>query len=462
MKRTGIIAAAFVVVGWLGLAEWQRREYVHQRDLIRTALSGQAESIVNVLVSSVHSHRWIGPFFKAQLPGTLEELAASGSVLVVAIVAVDDPNSRGGTTTTGRDGGRDAVKGPEVYAAGDVNLLTVSDAAESTWREAGYYVIRDFEMNANSVTGAAMHGRGGFGPGGRPPWMSEDDEPPATHFKAMLVLDRSGTDTQLDHEVWNRVMLVLSGGLLLILFGVSWRTTVRLADAQGRARVLQVESRHLTELGQAAAGLAHETRNPLGLIRGWTQRLADRGLPTPEQQQQANAIIEECDRVTSRINEFLAFARPAEPQLAPVPIRQLVEQLGVLLESDLEARSLKLDLEGVPPDAVVRADSEQLRQAIFNLVQNAVAFAAEGGLVTIRMIRGRQRTWRLEVADDGLGPSPETVDSLFEPYFTTRTEGTGLGLAIVQRIVLAHRWSVGHSLGNDGCTVFWIDQIRSA
>lgn len=82
-------------------------------------------------------------------------------------------------------------------------------------------------------------------------------------------------------------------------------------------------------LGQAAAGLAHETRNPLGLIRGWTQRLVNAGLPTSDQQQRAEAVLEECDRVTARINDFLAFARPSEQELAAVDVNRLIHEMSM-------------------------------------------------------------------------------------------------------------------------------------
>ncbi len=445
MKRSGMIAIGLMIAAWLALGEWQRREYVHQRELIQGALAGQADSLINALISGVSSHRWIGPFIESQLPGTLEQLATSDSVLAVAIIAVDATQEPSSSAQSSQ------------FVAGNADLLTLSDSAGRSWRQGGYYVIQTFELSGQSR--APMPGRG-LGPGGRQTWRSDDAAESASQYKAMLVLDRTGTDAHLRGEAWSRVLLVLSGGLLIVFIGVSWRSSVRLAEAQGKARVLQAEARHLSELGHAAAGLAHETRNPLGLIRGWTQRLADSGLPQPEQQEQASAIVEECDRVTSRINEFLAFARPAEPQLDAVDVSQLVEQLGGLLESDLEARQLTLDTQAIPRGALVLADAEQLRQAIFNLLQNAIAFASERGRVTVSMVARRNKAWRLEFADDGPGPDAASIESLFEPYFTTRSTGTGLGLAIVRRIVLAHGWTVGYEPGANGGAVFWIDQIQ--
>ena len=137
-------------------------------------------------------------------------------------------------------------------------------------------------------------------------------------FVAILVLDRAQTDAHCQRAFWIRVWLVAAGGLVLICLALAWMATVWLLEARGRARVLEADARHWRDLSQAAAGLAHETRNPLGLIRGWTQRLAQSELPSEEQRHQVRAVVEECDRVTSRINQFLAFARPCQPTLQSV------------------------------------------------------------------------------------------------------------------------------------------------
>ena len=141
-------------------------------------------------------------------------------------------------------------------------------------------------------------------------------------FHSIVVLDRTGMMAQVYHEARNRILIFALGTLLLVAAGAVWQFTVRLAQAEGKTRVLQAETRHLRELGQAAAGLAHETRNPLGLIRGWTQRLVKAGLPSEEQQEQAEAVLEECDRVTARINQFLAFARQAEVNIESVVVER--------------------------------------------------------------------------------------------------------------------------------------------
>jgi signal transduction histidine kinase len=278
-------------------------------------------------------------------------------------------------------------------------------------------------------------------------------------FVAVLLLDRAATDASCRRAWWVRFWLVMAGGVVLIAIAVSWHATVRWTSARARSRLLEIEARHLRDLSHAAAGLAHETRNPLGLIRGWTQRLANSGVLQPEQLQQARAILEECDRVTSRVNQFLAFAKPRDPISAPLEAGALIDELAMLLEPDLEAKHLRLKRFG-EPGATLRADREMLRQALFNLVRNAVLFSPPQAAVEIGVVPGENGHYRIEVADRGPGVPPEQLDLLFTPYFTTRSDGTGLGLAIVRRIAAGHGWEAGYRPRPGGGSVFWLDGIH--
>jgi two-component system sensor histidine kinase HydH len=169
-----------------------------------------------------------------------------------------------------------------------------------------------------------------------------------------------------------------------------------------------------------------------------------------------DAVLEECDRVTARINQFLAFARSGEPQLGSVNVAELIDELLVLLEPDVDAKDLTLDRQQVSPGLTISADREMFRQALFNLLQNAIQFAPFGGLITLSAKPCSAGAWRVEVSDSGPGVSGEHVESLFMPYFTTRPDGTGLGLAIVRQIAVAHRWQLGYSPRSGGGATFWI------
>jgi signal transduction histidine kinase len=392
--KARIVGLLFLLVLWLVFAVWQRTEYVHQSVLIQNSLVSQAEALSGAVSSGVQSHRWFSPFVQQQLPETLGVLARSKHVIAIALVVNDDAQ--------------------DVYYSGDRERVDFSLPVGQHARDDLLQVVSRFTLRNN------------------PPMMRAEfpefaGRAETDSFKSIIVLDRSATIAQIRREARNRMLIFVMGTLLLLAVGAVWQFTVRLAQSEGTTRLLRAETRHLRELGQAAAGLAHETRNPLGLIRGWSQRLIESGLPSDDQQEQAEAVLEECDRVTARINQFLAFARQAEVETGPVAVDELVQELQTLLQPDLDAHALKLETVHLDDPAAIQADRDQLRQVLFNLLQNAIAFAPAGTAITISLRHSQRGLYRLEVADQGPGAADEIGDSLFEPYVTKRPGGTGLG-----------------------------------
>jgi signal transduction histidine kinase len=483
---------------WAAFAAWQWREYGHEQRLARQILPREAEALSSALAGRIRLHRRLGYVAREQLEEVLKEVTQSENVLAVAVVSQD---------------GRTAL------SAGQTDLLRTSETTPGDyWDPAGFRSVSDFQLASPGFGGPFGRGGGPPGPGAGPPgsgggprglggggrgfgrgprWQPPADEPSPfssgppqggpsgppragpmmpPYFQpppeerspffssgplvAILVLDRTQIDQHCGRAFWLRVWVTAAGGVVLICVGLAWLATVRLIEARARARVLETEARYLRDLSQAAAGLAHETRNPLGLIRGWTQRLAQSDWQTPEPRQQARTIVEECDRVTSRINQFLAFARPREPSLEPVDSGELVDELALLLEPDLDAKGLRLERSIAEPPPAVQADREMFRQALFNLVRNAIQFAPAQGAVEVVVGSGQDGGYRIEVADRGPGVPAAKVESLFTPYFTTRPDGTGLGLAIVRRIAAAHGWQAGYTPRPGGGSVFWLDHIR--
>jgi two-component system, NtrC family, sensor histidine kinase HydH len=465
-----------LLLAWTMLAMWQWQEYQAECQAARDSLRRQAESVMNTLVGGVQSHRRLGFFLEEQLQGVLDELGKSQDILAAAVVSADRRLT---------------------LSAGRADLLNLSSPVEPghSWEPAGFRDVAAFQLSPEPPRPGGMGpgpggmgpGPGGMGPGHGPMGLgppgagfggggrggrgrSEPGGPPELppnrpknswaaggRCYAVLLLDRALTDQQITHYGWLRGMVVIAGGLVILSVALAWRATMRLADAHGRARMFEIEARHLRELSQAAAGLAHETRNPLGLIRGWTQRLAQSLPESPQQRQQAQAVIEECDRVTARINQFLAFARPCQPRLSSVRPAEVATELVALLNPDLDAKRLQLVSSFAAPDQTIQADREMFRQALFNLLQNAIEFSPEGATVEIGATIGQDGAMRIEVSDRGPGVPAEAVERLFTPYHTTRSSGTGLGLAIVHRIAAVHGWEVGYAPRPGGGSIFWLE-----
>jgi two-component system, NtrC family, sensor histidine kinase PilS len=195
-------------------------------------------------------------------------------------------------------------------------------------------------------------------------------------------------------------------------------------------------SERLADLGRVAAGLAHELRNPLASMSGCVELLqATPGL-RPEEARLLGIVLKEAARLDQLVTRFLAYSRPAAPQLSPTDLAQLAGEVADALARDPAAARVRIERELAP--APIDCDADQLRQVLWNLLLNAVqALGAGGG--TVRLTTSAEGAGaRLTVADDGPGIAPEDLERLFSPFFSRKPGGTGLGLATVDRIVGAH------------------------
>src|ERR1039458_10325949 len=217
---------------------------------------------------------------------------------------------------------------------------------------------------------------------------------------------------------------------------------------------------HLKELNLAAAGLAHETRNPLNIIRGLAQLIAKQQHVSPEIQTKSREIINETDRVTAQLNEFINYSRPREVRRAPTNLNVMASEVVRTLNYDIEEKSIQLQLQIDP--LIIEADEQLLRQALFNLVLNAIQAVPARGVILIRASRRNNEEAFIEISDNGPGVPAENRAEIFKPYFTTHQEGTGLGLAVVQQIILAHGWEIECLPNEPKGAVFRITHLKVA
>lgn len=209
------------------------------------------------------------------------------------------------------------------------------------------------------------------------------------------------------------------------------------------------ERDRLAALGEMAAGLAHEIRNPLGAIKGAAQCLAPARLPG-EEGEFLEVIVEEVNRLNGVVSAFLDYARPLKQNFGPTDLNEVVTRTVRLIQNDIPKNiELKVDLE-LTLDKV-NADAEQLKQVLINLIQNALqAFGGKSGQIGLKTARATpfgadarsNETIELFVTDTGPGIPAEHQANIFVPFFTTKQKGTGLGLAICQRIVKNHGGSI--------------------
>jgi len=208
----------------------------------------------------------------------------------------------------------------------------------------------------------------------------------------------------------------------------------RLLEAQDEL----VRTTRLAAIGEIAAAVAHETRNPLGALSNCVQLLRGSSALGGEDAELLEILQAETRRLNQLVSDFLAFGRPRPPRFEQVDLREVVEAtLAALRRDDRCAPGIAIVTKADPVLPAVRADRDQLRQVFWNLFLNAVQAMGTEGELTVEL-RALGDQVELAVRDTGPGIPPSALARLFEPFYTTRAAGTGLGLAIVHRVVQEH------------------------
>lgn len=207
-------------------------------------------------------------------------------------------------------------------------------------------------------------------------------------------------------------------------------------------RIIAVEEQlrraeRLSTLGEMAAVLAHEIRNPLGSIRGTAEILRDDYRPGDPKHEFIEIQIKETERLNHVVEDFLRMARPPAAKMRRCSLREELETIVFLTAATARERKIRLELEPVPDDLLINGDGEKLRQAFLNIVINALQATPENGVVTI-LATTQDTDCSIFFRDSGPGIDTATREHIFEPFFTTKPDGTGLGLPITRKIIEAH------------------------
>ena len=206
------------------------------------------------------------------------------------------------------------------------------------------------------------------------------------------------------------------------------------------AQVRQAEK--MAAIGEIAAGIAHEFRNPLAAISGSAQLLAQQLSQTPQQQKLMQIVVRECDRLEETIEEFLRFSKPAVPDKGWCNLNRLLNETEQLLQQTPSWGSHWRITPHFAEGLECWGDYDQLRQVFLNLCSNSCQAMPQGGEIKINAAEEQDsdgREWiRIKVEDNGPGIAAAHLAKIFDPYFTTRENGTGLGLAIVHQIITNH------------------------
>jgi two-component system sensor histidine kinase HydH len=267
----------------------------------------------------------------------------------------------------------------------------------------------------------------------------------------------------VDERPWGMLLvasprLTRDDAAAVALFATHVGSTIEVAESLQRlqrAHLDLVERERLAALGELAAVIAHEVRNPLAVLfnaLGALRGILAAGAPRDKLEHAKSFVAmaaEESDRLNRMVSDLLDFARPSAPRMRPSSIVELLDEVAAAVGDP------RISIEVVPDLPLIDADARTLRQAVLNVVLNAIQAIGARGRLTIRAqlaaVDDVERAC-IEVIDDGPGIPPHVREHIFEPFYTTKACGTGLGLAIVKRIIDAHRGDIAIESSTSGTT----------
>jgi signal transduction histidine kinase len=214
----------------------------------------------------------------------------------------------------------------------------------------------------------------------------------------------------------------------------------------------------LNLMGEIAAGIAHEIRNPMTVVRGYLQ-IMQLEEDLASHNKRFDTMIEELDRANAIITEFLSLARNAPSNLKKQSINSILTSLLPLIQADAAEHGITISL-SLSDTPEINLDEQQIRQLILNLVRNGIEAMSRHGELTIKTCMKKNRVV-LSIKDRGNGIPPDVLEKLGTPFFTTKEQGTGLGLPVCYRIAESHNARIEIKTGKRGTTFMVSFQVPS-
>jgi len=234
--------------------------------------------------------------------------------------------------------------------------------------------------------------------------------------------------------------VVIMGVLFFILRYVVKRGE-KIIEKRAQERLLLKEklshAKRLASLGEMVAGISHEIRNPLGIVSSTAELLKQKLARSDPEVQLADVIVQEANRLNSIVTDFLNFARPQAPNLMPCKVNEVMEKNLTFLAPEINKNGYEIYKRFADDIPEIEADPGLLYQAFLNILMNAMQAMPEGGAIYIEL-SARGNTLTILFGDEGPGIPDETLNKIWEPFFTTKDKGSGLGLPIVKKVIEGH------------------------
>lgn len=223
-----------------------------------------------------------------------------------------------------------------------------------------------------------------------------------------------------------------------------------ITDTKEQTERLLLKSEKLALLGQMAAGLAHEIRNPLTSIKGFIQLFKS----NQQQDEYYDIVLSELDRINTIVGEFLLLAKPTAAVFVEKDIKLLITDVITLINTQSIINNVQIHLDFDEELAMISCEENQLKQVFINLLKNAIEAMPNGGKIAVTVKEKEEGKIVIKIADQGIGIPAERIKTLGEPFYTTKEKGTGLGLMTCFKIIEGHKGELKiHSKENVGTTV---------
>jgi signal transduction histidine kinase len=255
---------------------------------------------------------------------------------------------------------------------------------------------------------------------------------PDGEVAGLLGVEAGATYFDVLRALSNAIILInVVSALVIIVLGVFFYHQSASLD---RAQATIIQGENLATMGRMVAGIAHEIRNPLSILKTSSERLARKYNPDDEV---FSYISEEVDKLDDIVTGYLGFARAERQPFAPHPIQRIARRCLLILETDIKDKDISVRTEFPDEDVVVMGDDKRLQQAILNVLLNAVQAVDAGGSIKISLESGAKSAI-VVIKDDGAGISDKNLREITKPFFTTKEKGSGLGMSIVNAIAQEH------------------------
>ena len=504
LTRRSLVVYGLLLAGWVLVFGWQVEEHHRVKEAAKTDLRNRSKEIANTLSAILRVVRFRGgaipperlePVLNELVHGRTNELVKSSELISIALLDANntplfvagrrlDPQREEQLFETGEHWGERNVTLVNPIILDVTNIFIppplsevtnrTSEASEASRRgpppepgppePPGSQASNAPAPPPGGPDGRPPEGRGRFG---RPRWMLGLDDKEIksliekrTLHGLLLTMSTEGLDAAATRDLWLRTVIVLLTTVSVVGSGLAWRNLAKSSELQLRLVRASELNTHLKEMNLAAAGLAHETRNPLNIIRGLAQMISKQTGTPAETQKKSREIVDEADKVAAQLNEFINYSRPREVRRSKLALSSVVNEVVRTLSYDLEEKKISLQVKGEPLN--IEADEQLLRQALFNLLINAIQAVDGNGEIQIVAEKRNANEASLDVRDSGPGVPLDRRAEIFKPYFTTQRTGTGLGLAVVQQIVLAHGWEIECLANEPRGAVFRITHLKLA